>query len=89
MDGKLAEELIQSNEEYTKLRARRSDGDTRKAPARAAGAKGLGSAELRRWTTEDLRSAAATLGVPGADTMQRDALVETLVSAELASVRGR
>lgn len=90
MNRKLAEDLIRSNEEYTKLRGRLPDGasprGTRKR--RAPSARGLRRPDLEGWTTEELRSAATTLGVPDAFSMVRDELIEALLSAELATVRG-
>lgn len=90
MNRKSAEDLIQSNEEYTKLNGRLAAGavprgDRRRAPR----GRGLGRPELERWTTEELRSAAMTLGAPNTDVMRRDELIEALLAAELASVRGR
>jgi len=90
MKGKPAENLVQWNEEYAKLRGRLHEAAWPIAPAkRRAGAHGLGRHELETWTTEELRRAATTLGTPGADTMRRAELIEALLSAELASVTGR
>lgn len=87
MNRKPAEDLIRSNDEYTKLRGRGPS--PRESPERRApSARGLRRPDLETWTTEELRRAATTLGMPGADAMRRDELVEALLSAELASVRG-
>jgi hypothetical protein len=90
MNRKLAEDMIRSNEEYTKLRGRLADGSSpRGTPnGQAPGARGLRRPDLEAWTTEELRSAAATIGVPDGDTLRRDELIEALLSAELATVRG-
>jgi hypothetical protein len=91
MNRKLAEDLIQSNDEYTKLPADLSDGSSsperRRQPA--PGVQGLGRPELETWPTEELRRAATTVGTPHVDSMRREELVEALLAAELASVRGR
>ncbi|HEX6992689.1 MAG TPA: Rho termination factor N-terminal domain-containing protein [Gammaproteobacteria bacterium] len=90
MNRKLAEDMIRSNGEYTKLRGRPADGASpRGTPSlHASGARGLRRPDLETWTTEELRSAATTLGVPAAEEMRRDELVEALLAAELATVRG-
>ena len=90
MKGKPAENLVQSNEEYAKLRGRLHEAAWPFALGkRMPGARGLGRDELEAWTTEELRRAATTLGTPSADMMRRDELIEALLSAELASVTGR
>lgn len=90
MNRKLAENWITTNDEYSKLRGRGPWGTPfrRSFRGRAADARGLERPELETWTTEELRRAAATLGVPATDVMPREALVEALLSAELASVLG-
>lgn len=90
MNRKLAEDMIRSNEEYTKLRGRLADGASPRATpgTQAPRARGLRRPDLEAWATEELRSAATTLGVPDADTIRRDELIEALLSAELATVRG-
>lgn len=90
MNRKLAEDMIRSNEEYTKLRGRLADGESPRGTlgGQVPGARGLRRPDLETWTTEELRSAASTLGVPDADGMRRDELIEALLSAELATVRG-
>jgi len=90
MNRKLAEDMIRSNEEYTKLRGRLTDGASpRGTPgSQTPRSRGLRRPDLEAWTTEELRSAAATLGVPEAEAMRRDELIEALLAAELATVRG-
>lgn len=90
MNRKTPEDLIQSSDEYAKLNGRLAGsavprGERRRAPR----GHGLGRSELETWTTEELRSAAATLGTPHTDVMRRDELIEALLAAELSSVRGR
>jgi len=91
MSKRLAEDLIQSNKAYTKLRTDRLDGTApREAPGgQATGTRGLRRPELEAWTTEELRRAAATLGAADAAWMRREELVEMLLSADLAAVSGR
>ena len=89
MNRRLAEDLIQSNEEYTKLRADRLADEIEAPSGQAPGTRGLRRPELEAWTTEELRRAAATLGAPDTGSMRRDELVEMLLSADLATVSGR
>jgi len=89
MNRKLAEDMIRSNEEYTKLRGRLADGASpRGGTGQTPGARGLRRPDFETWTTEELRSAAGTLGVPRSEDMRRDELIEALLAAELATVRG-
>jgi hypothetical protein len=84
MNRKLADDFAKTNAEFEKLKSGRVDDETpREAPQRQApGARGLRRPDLERWTTDELRSAAATLEIDGADALDREALIERLIAAE-------
>jgi hypothetical protein len=83
MGRKLADDLAATNAEYEKLKSSRGDDETpREAPRRQApGARGLRRPDLDRWTTDELRDAAAALQIDVADALDREALIERLTAA--------
>ena len=84
MNRKLADEVARTNAEFEKLKSNRVDDETpRETPQRQApGARGWRRPDLERWTTEELRSAAATLEIDGADALDREQLIERLIAGE-------
>lgn len=84
MAKKLADDLIQTNTEYTKLRAGRPDGETpRETPGhQAPGGRGLDRPDYAQWTTAELREAARRLGLGDAETLDRHALIAQLVQRQ-------
>jgi hypothetical protein len=83
MPRKLADDFAKTNAEFEKLKSNRPDDETpREIPQRQApGVSGLRRPDLDRWTTEELRAAAATLGVDNVDALGRDELIERLAAA--------
>jgi len=84
MSRKPAEDLIRSNVHEAARRRRVGAGVVRPAGAELTGLAPSGF----RGLDDGGAAAAAALGVPGAESIRRDELVEALLSAELASVRG-
>lgn len=84
MPRKLSEDLMQKNEEYTKLKSDRPAEETpRETPDhQMPGYGGLSRPDLEAWTTEEIREMAETLEVSDAGSMSRDELVERLLAHE-------
>ena len=84
MGKKLADDIAVTNAEYEKLKSDRpDDAAPRESPRRLApGIRGLRRPELECWTTDELRTAAATLRIAGAGTLERTALIDALLVAE-------
>lgn len=84
MPKKLADDLMHTNEEYTKLKSSRPDDVTpRETPGnQAPGRRHLDRPELDTWTTNELREAATELNIHNATTLERAELIDSLVHAE-------
>lgn len=84
MNRKLADDFAATNVEFEKRKSGRVDDETpRETPKRQApGATGHRKPDFDQWTTEELRSAAATLGLADAGTLERTALIDALRAAE-------
>lgn len=84
MAKKLADDLIKSNTEYTKLRADRTDGESpREMPDhQSPGQRGLDRPEYNRWTIEELRATADKLNLGDTDGLDRKQLIERLNEVE-------
>lgn len=80
MAKKLAGDLIEKNEEYTKLRGRKEKHQpVRETPDHQwAGYHGLDLPEFGNWTVEELRELAGQLGLGGSGDMGRDELIAAL-----------
>lgn len=81
MPRKLADDLMHSNVEYTKLKSERPDDETpRENPDhQSPGRGGLSRPELEAWTTGEIRELASTLEIPGARSLARVELVERVL----------
>jgi hypothetical protein len=86
MVKKTSDSMIQSNEEYVKLRTQREPGQKstpREQPSRQMpGNKGHDRAQYAHWIDEELRDAARKLNILDADSMQREELIDALLEAE-------
>lgn len=84
MPRKLADDLVHTNREYTKLRGAGTGRRTfRENPDhQLPGYRGLSRPALEAWTSDELRALARTLNIETADELTRDELIEaTLKSA--------
>ena len=81
---KLADDLAATNAEFEKLKSGRPNDITpRETPQRQApGGSGVRRPDFAQWTTDELRSAAATLQIDEADSLDRGTLIERLVAAD-------
>ena len=83
MSKKLANDLMQSNTEYTKLKGERPDGSTpcENPDHQSPNQSGLHKPNLDEWTNEELANAAQTLEMKDADKMSREELIEKILLA--------
>jgi len=91
MAKRRAEDLIKTNEEYTKLKSERSDDRSpRETPAQQApGHRGLARPALETWTEEELRTTARSLGVTDAERLSRESLVDAILATDATRARSR
>lgn len=86
MVKKTSDSMIQSNEEYVKLRTQREPGQKstpREQPSQQMpGYKGYDRAQYAHWIDEELRDAARKLNISDADSLQREALIDALLAME-------
>lgn len=80
---KLADDLMQSNEEYTKLKtANPPDVTPRENPDhQAPGNSGLTLPDLENWETDEVRQLARSLRIEDADNLDRGDLVTAVLEA--------
>lgn len=80
---------IKSNEEYTKLKGERVDGEPpRELPdSQAPGKRGHERPDYSRWTIDELRALADDLGVEHENGASRDTLIERIESHDAATAR--
>lgn len=88
---KTANEFIHTNEEYVKLRNGRAPGvdmPPRETPSgQGPGGRGHSKANFSSWTTEELRSHAEGLELPGAKSASRKELIDLIQGSNAARHR--
>ncbi len=86
MATKTSDPMIQTNEEYVKLRTQREPGEKstpREQPSQQMpGYKGYDRAQYAHWIDEELRDVARKLNISDADSLEREALIDALLAAE-------
>lgn len=86
---KLADDLMQSNEEYTKLKTKNPpDRTPRENPDhQAPGNRGLTLPDLEKWETAEIRQHALSIGIEDAGELDRDDLIAAILELRRRGAR--